>query len=275
MCLSNLIYGQDTNLQSKTYKHLLVSEQNIEYKIIVTLPPNYDNSKTYQTLYYLDAWWLEDIIKGNYNILNRVKAVEQIVLVGISIDGTPDQFTKQRTRDYTPTPYDMKFPFILPLEFGSFFVDSTNSGRSNLFKFFLKDKVFPFVSKKYSVDNNNKGFLGHSFGGLFGVYDAFDSTPLFDKHIIIAPALWWNKSLALYENMNHRFREINTKPNLFICYGETESITIVQTTDRLIKYFEDANFERLTYYFKVYENQDHVSLLPKSIYDGIKYFYKK
>ncbi|WP_034894757.1 alpha/beta hydrolase [Gillisia sp. Hel_I_29] len=275
LCSSSIIFAQEFNTKGKTYIHRLVSEKKYEYEVIVTIPPHYDDSKTYKTLYYLDAWWLEDIVKGNYTLLNRSKTVEDIVLVGISIDGSIDDFTKQRIRDYTPTPYNLNFPFILPLESGALIVDSTNSGNADNFKFFLKDKLFPFVSKKYAIDKKNRGFIGHSLGGLFGINDAMDKKPLFNKHIIISPALWYNKSIKLYEKIENDFKTSKTRANIFMCYGGSEGWSIVNSTDHLLEYFKLNKFDNLEYNFQIYEKEDHMSLLPKSIYDGIEFFYKK
>lgn len=275
VCLSSALFAQEFNAKSITNSYRLVSEQNYEYEIIVTVPPYYDESKNYKTLYYLDAWWLEDIVKGSYTLLNRTKSVEEIILVGISIDGSSDAFTKQRTRDYTPTPYAMNFPFTIPLESGSLKVDATNSGDSDAFKVFLKDKVFPFVLSKYAVAENKRGFIGHSFGGLFGMYDAMDREPLFDRHIIISPALWWNKSELLYEKINDTLRTNKISANVFLCYGASETMSIVRSTNNLVEYFKANRMDDLKYRFEIYEKENHTSLLPESIYDGIEYFYKK
>jgi predicted alpha/beta superfamily hydrolase len=215
-----------------------VSEEKNEYQILITLPPHYDASKSYATLYYLDAWWLEDIVKGTYNLLHRSKTVEEIILVGISIDGNELEFNQQRTRDYTPQPYDkdvMKFPMSIPLESGNFQITDENSGKSAAFITFIKDKVFPEISKNYSIKKEHKAFIGHSFGGLFGIYMAFDDVALFDNYIIISPALWWNKSQELYDKLATASQEDKREVNLFICYGELEGKSITNTTNRLVE----------------------------------------
>lgn len=275
ICVGYSLFAQKSNHKSKTFTHTLISEQNYEYKILVTTPLNYDKSKKYKTLYYLDAWWLEDIVKGNYTLLNITKLVEEIILVGISINGSPDEFTKQRTRDYTPTPYSMDFPFTIPMESESLLVDANNSGKAESFIRFLKSKVFPLISKEYSISSIEKGFIGHSFGGLFGMYDAMDKEPLFDKHIIIAPALWWNKSFELYKKIEENIITNKLNANIFICYGENESMSVSKSTNNLIEYINANEIDNIKYRFEIYNKDDHVSLLPKSIYDGIKYFYKK
>jgi len=278
VCYSNLIYGQNSNLKSETISHQLVSAENKEYEIIVTLPPNYDKSKTYPTLYYLDAWWLEDIVKGNNTLLYRSRITQKIILVGISTKGNELQFNEQRTLDYTPNPFDqdlMKFPLTIPIEPKALPIDSTNSGKSIEFRRFLKDKVFAFISENYPAHKYDKGIIGHSFGGLFAVHDAFSKAPLFQKHIIISPALWWNKSQQIYLNLDNNFKNSSNSANLFICYGEFESSSIKKFTDILLENFEEINSDRLKYHFEFYKNEDHVSILPKSIYSGINYFYKK
>jgi len=266
--------AQGINVKSKTSKYSLVSEDKYEYEITVTKPPFYDESKKYKTLYYLDAWWLEDVVKGDYIILNRAGIVEDVILVGISVNGSYESFTKQRTRDYTPTPNNLDFPFLQTVESGSFLADATNSGKAEAFKLFLTDKVFPFILKAYAVDNDDRGLIGHSFGGLFGIYDAMDKEPLFSKYIIISPALWWNKSLLLYERIESKLKANTTKSNIFIGYGKSESVSIVIPTDRLYNYLRENKIAQ-KYRLEVYENDDHISILPKSIYDGIEHFYKK
>jgi predicted alpha/beta superfamily hydrolase len=102
-----------------------------------------------------------------------------------------------------------------------------------------------------------------------------DKEPLFNRHIIISPALWWNKSLKLYEKIENNLKTNKTKANIFICYGESENMSIVKSTNHLIEYFKKNMIDNLKYRFETYEKEDHTSLLPKSIYDGIEYFYKK
>ena len=97
---------------SRTKIHELVSEENSSYNLRITLPNNYDHNKTYKTLYYLDAWWLSEIVAGSYAILQLSDKVEPIILIGITLDGNLKDWNIQRTLDFTPSAYDiskMKF----------------------------------------------------------------------------------------------------------------------------------------------------------------------
>lgn len=275
--IGNSFAVQD-NSTSKTFTHKLTSDEGIEYLIKVTTPPGYSEDKKYSTLYYLDAWWLEDLVKGTYNILNYSKNVETVILVGITITGNELKFNEQRTRDYTPTPYDidiMKFPFSIPLKTGPFKVTNENSGKSFSFRKFLKNKVFKEVIESYSTDQCNRAFLGHSFGGLFGIYELVKEDTFFTDYIIIAPALWWNKSNGLYEGLEKINKTKDWSANLYICYGDSNDLFIVKSTDKFISYLNSNNINGLKYKFIKYSDDDHVSVLPKAIYDGLEYLYQK
>ena len=271
-------YAFQDNSTSKTITHRLVSDEGIEYLIKVTTPPGYSEDKKYSTLYYLDAWWLEDLVKGTYNILNYSKNIETVILVGITITGNELNFNEQRTRDYTPAPYDidiMKFPFSIPLKSGLFKVTNENSGKSVLFRKFLKNKVFKKIIESYSINQSKRAFLGHSFGGLFGIYELIKEDILFTDYIIIAPALWWNKSNGLYESLKSINKIKDWSPNLYICYGDANDLFIVKSTNKFISYLNSNNINRLKYKFIKYSDDDHVSVLPKAIYDGLMYVYQK
>ncbi|MDC7998021.1 alpha/beta hydrolase [Gilvibacter sediminis] len=275
-------FGKSFALQddspSKTYTHELISEAGNEYLIKVTTPPDYSTDKQYATLYYLDAWWLEDLVNGTYNVLNYSQNMEPVILVGISLKGNERDFNAQRTRDYTPTPFDMqlmKFPFSIPLKSGVFEVNEENSGGATLFRKFLKDKVFEVISSSYAVNENKRGFLGHSFGGLFGVYELFKEDSLFTDYIVIAPALWWNKSEGLYESLT-RIQELDSwSANLYICYGALNDLFVVKWTDRFVAQLESNPVKGLNYKFVQYPEDDHVSVLPKAIYDGLQFLFLK
>jgi len=274
----NLLQAQEDTQHSQTFTHKMISEEHIEYIIKVTPPPNYDDSKVYPTLYYLDAWWLEDIVKGTYTLLNYSGAVKEVLLVGISIDGDELKFNERRTLDYTPAPYDldsMKFTFSIPLKPTPLLVTSDNSGAASTFRKFLSNKVFPEISKHYAVNQNDRALLGHSFGGLFGIYDMAERDHLFNSYIIISPSLWWNRSAKLYEKIAQTFKTRDTPINLFFCYGESENNGIVKWSNVLNDYLKSKEFSILSYEFVSYDKRDHTSVLPESIYDGIKYLYEK
>ena len=96
------VFGQKTELGYKTKNYTVYSEDKDEYILKITFPRNYNSDKEYKTLYYLDAYWLAEITLGSYTILDLCNYVEDVVFVGISLNGTQKDWQKQRDMDFTP-----------------------------------------------------------------------------------------------------------------------------------------------------------------------------
>jgi predicted alpha/beta superfamily hydrolase len=97
--------GQEPELGYKTENHKIYSQDKDEYILKITFPRNYSSKKEYKTLYYLDAYWLTEITRGSYTILDLCNYVEDVVFVGISIDGSEKDWHKQRDMDFTPSKF--------------------------------------------------------------------------------------------------------------------------------------------------------------------------
>jgi predicted alpha/beta superfamily hydrolase len=76
------ILGQQIREQNIIESHKISSKKQ-HYVIKITFPPNYDIGNNYNVLYYLDAWFLSDVVTGSYNILNRYEYADDVVLIGI------------------------------------------------------------------------------------------------------------------------------------------------------------------------------------------------
>lgn len=282
----NFAFAQQIREQNITKLHK-VSSGSQNYLIKITFPPNYNSSKEYNVLYYLDAWFISDVVTGSYNVLNRCDYVENIVLVGISIEGNEYDFNKQRVMDFTPSKYKMSdrmkalggnrtYPVIKSgAGNNAVLMNSETTGGADIFINFLSGKLFPFVEKKYPNLNNRKGFLGHSLGGLFGAYLLQKKPKLIDDYILISGSLGWNQKEILKEELFKDFKNSTSLKQLFLSYGaaETKLTTIPnEKFNTIIKKLERKN---LNYYMKVYEKANHHSILSRAIYDGLLYIYKK
>ena len=94
------------------------------YNLIITLPPDYQPKKEYKILYYLDAWWLKDLVMGCYRIKSLASKtisnnLDELILVGISSVGDERAWNRQRNMDFTPSKFNSKFKLTKELRFGS------------------------------------------------------------------------------------------------------------------------------------------------------------
>ncbi|BAO56187.1 putative esterase [Nonlabens marinus S1-08] len=270
------VVGQQVKSPDLSQEHLLSSEQGKNYLIKVQLPITYQDSIDYPVLYYLDAWWLEDSVVGAFTLLQGSRKVRAAILVGISTTGNEYEFNKQRTRDYTPTPFEMEklgFPMVIFSQPKFFEITRGNSGSSELFTSFLTNILFPFIDGTYNTDIKDRSILGHSLGGLFGIHNLSSAQPTFDNYISISPSLWWIKDDNYYESLYRNFSNEVSKKKLFLCYGSSEGLLITTWTDKLNEYLLTKGLPVDHFKFVKYPDEDHTSVLPESIYEGLEFLY--
>lgn len=243
------------------------------YELTITLPPDYQPENEYKILYYLDAWWLKDLVPGCYRLKSLSNKstennLDELILVGISSIGNDEDWNRQRNMDFTPSKSSLK----LSIKQGNVELNDKTTGGAEEFLRFLEDEVIKSVEGKYKVNSSSRGILGHSFGGLFGFYAYLNSPGLFSNYILISPAIWWNQSELL---VNKEYLSKGKRVNMFIAVGTNEAKML---KDPITNFVDEVNQEKNTninLQYKQYEGANHHSLLPQSIYDGIELLYTK
>ncbi|MCH6236070.1 alpha/beta hydrolase [Cognataquiflexum rubidum] len=255
----------------KTIIKQLNNDKGQAYELAITLPSNYQLDKEYKILYYLDAYWLQDLVRGCYRLKSMSSEMDEVILVGILSVGNEKDWHKQRNMDYTPSVYDLSW-LNLKIEFGGMFLDETNTGGAEHFMQFLKNRVIPSIEKEYKVDAKTRGILGHSFGGLLAFYSFVNYNDLFANYILIAPAIWWNDS-EIFQDKASLLSQKEAK--MFIAMGTGEINMLKIPLGELTEELKSKDNEKLVMTYKQYENATHNSVIPQGIYDGIELLYTK
>lgn len=260
-----------SNYGSTSESRILASDDGTDYKITITKPEGYDPDSPYSVLYYLDAWWLSELIRGNHAIASLSNNIEAIILVGISADGDETDWHRQRNMDYTPSPYSKK---IMGIQMSGGFgkLDSSSTGGANDFIKFLESKVFPVVEKEHSkiVD---RGLMGHSFGGLFGAYVLQSRPDIFQNLFLISPAVWWNRSEILEDELFEEAR--NEHPKIYVAVGRDEISMLTKPVTRLNSLLSFTHDDSNNYKYQIFDETNHNSILPQAIYQGLVFMYGK
>lgn len=243
------------------------------YNLIITLPPDFKPEKEYKILYYLDAWWLKDLVSGCYRIKalsNKTLAnnMDELILVGIESVGNEKAWNKQRLMDFTPSKSNLNYVY----DYGGVQLNKETTGGAEAFLQFFKNQIIKEVEDEYKVDPSTRGILGHSFGGLVGFYSYVNHSDLFSNYILIAPSIWWNDS-EIFQDKESIISKRDV--NMFIAMGTAEHRMLVKPMAVLIEELKLKKNNKLKMTYKSYENADHQSLLPQSIYDGIELLYTK
>ncbi|AXT20623.1 alpha/beta hydrolase [Flavobacteriaceae bacterium AU392] len=270
---------QTTLYGAVTYDHIIKSDERKEYRVSITLPPGFSPKLSYETLYYLDSWGLKELVCGTYALANLSDYVKSIILVGISTNGDEYDHYVQRALDYTPSPFHTELNNGMIIQLNSrngqsFSIDSLNTGGAKKFINFLETKVFSLVKEKYPNVSEVKGLIGHSLGGLFGVYVTNKRPDIFKNLIIISPSMWWNNKELFNDEFDKNYKSISTEIKMYTAIGSNEDKRLIKEPfsklSNILSSIENTNF---SYKVKSYEGQNHNSVLLQSIFDGLIYLY--
>ena len=199
------------------------------------------------------------------------KSIEPIVLVGISAEGDELNWHLQRNYDYTPSPYNEGL-MGFTLNAGLAKLDSASTGGANEFIQFLENDVFDYIAGKYP-NVEEKGFIGHSFGGLLGVYIIRNRPEIFKNVILISPSVWWNRSEILVDELFNTIASklINTK--IYLSVGGAEAKLLTRSVSKLDSLLSNLSEHHLSYKYEVFDNANHNSVIPQSVYNGLDFMY--
>jgi len=251
-------------------KHLN-NDKGKPYELAITLPSAYQPDKEYKILYYLDGYWLQDLVRGCYRLKAMSTSMEELILVGILSVGDEKDWHSQRNMDYTPSVYDLS-KMKLKMDAGGMSLDETTTGGAESFMQFLKNRIIPIVEKEYKVNADSRGILGHSFGGLLAFYSFVNYNDLFANYILIAPAIWWNDS-EIFQDKASLLSQKEAK--MFIAMGTGEINMLKIPLGELTEELKSKDNEKLVMTYKQYENATHNSVIPQGIYDGIELLYTR
>ena len=170
---SPVVIGEAVQLQSSTLKE--------SRTLLISKPAGYDNSKDrYSVLYLLDGETHFHYTTGIASFLSGNDRIPKMLLVGIVSGGTA-----RRTRDLTS---------LSAAETDNRF--SPGNGGADAFLAFIADELIPFVDKTYRT-RPYRMLIGHSFGGLFGIYALIKRPSLFSAGIAADPSLYWNNEAVV------------------------------------------------------------------------------
>lgn len=276
LCFSaSTAFAQNADYGSTTNSYQVMSENEQNYVLKITLPKDFDPQKTYKSLYYLDAWWLAESVLGAHALLSITEQIEDVVLIGVSVDGSLRDWNVQRTIDFTPSIYTMPITQNSGTGENAIPLDSTTTGGAKAFADFLSTSVIGFMEDKHPNLSASRALLGHSFGGLFGFYLLQNRPELFTEYLMVSPALWWNKPEMLQESMFEQFARLDSPIKLFLAYGETEIGWITRSAVRTDEIIQSLAKTNMKYAFAPYPSRNHNSVLPGAIYDGLFFLYGK
>jgi predicted alpha/beta superfamily hydrolase len=138
-----------------------------------------------------------------------------------------------------------------------------------MFRSFIADQVFPFIAAHYPV-TNDRTFIGHSYGGLFGTYILLTKPDMFCRYIIVSPSLWFDNGLLLKQRPLNQV--IHARAFFAIGSLETQAATGAPMIQDLTHFTERLKAQRnvgLEVTLDVREGESHESIFPGAVTQGL------
>ena len=237
---SNSSQPNDPIPEHETFK--IQSRQVGEERVInVWTPDNYKSGKdSLPVMYMADGGTKEDFphIANTLAKLIKEKKIQPLILVGIE--------NTQRRRDLTGFTEVAKDKEIAPVV-----------GGSEKFRAFIKDELFPEISKRYRT-TTEKSIIGESASGLF-VMETFFLTPeMFDNYIAFDPSLWWNNHYLVRTAKDHLANFPRSVKRVWFASSNAEDVS--PFTKKLADIFKTENKENIKWNFLDEPKEKHTTI---------------
>lgn len=248
---------------NNTFMHQVKSKSNgVSYRLYISLPKHYASTKKhYPVIYLLDADYSFALAKQITDHLSARHKLKETIIVGIAYADS-EKYKANRTRDYTPS-------FVENGGYGPKY--QKDSGGAEKFYQFIESELLPLIQRHYRVEKNAT-LIGHSFGGLFGMYVFLHHLETFQNYILVSPSLWYDDHLLLRTAQNKDKLDSNQLTNLFMFVGDEENNGDYQMINDVIKFEEILNqssHKNLSATIQIIPNAEHDTVFPTALSRGL------
>ena len=219
-----------------------------EFQISVALPLLHpgDTPISYPVLYLFDANFYFGGVTEVTRLMRVCNEFPSSIVVGIGypFDGPVNEMIDTvvgwRTRDFTPVVSREKEQEVLD---STPTLKTVTSGGADKFHQFVEQELIPLVEADYPIDSTNRTLIGHSWGGLFGLYSLFRDPLLYRNYLICSPDLPYADGIVFeYEEAYARTHD-SLSVRLFISQGGREAS---EHNQRLMSILEGRQYHDLS-----------------------------
>jgi predicted alpha/beta superfamily hydrolase len=264
--LSALLLGGVTPSQAEpvtldgTEQWTMTNAQGHEYRIMISLPEGDVPTAGYPVIYLLDG----NAYFPAFHAAKRAQArLRGAVLVAIGYpSSTPLDFVRRAFDMSPPAPQDRNTP---------------PQGGQDVFLDFIETRLMPKVSQQFKINPDQRSLVGHSFGGMLGVYALFTRPLLFQHVVAVSPSLWWQDKYLLGPEREFTKRALAgqvdlTQSSLTVLMGERDSVQMIQDASALQLRLQGLSQLGLRSGFLVEPGEDHASVpfrVPNRVLDEL------
>jgi len=233
-----LSFGQEMTIQSEVF--------NQNRTVLISLPAEYANKENRYPVVYLTDGSVKRLclLRSVVDLLADDNKMPNAILVGI-VHGN-------RNNELTPAKSDGESPLLR----------------------FMRQELFSVIESTFRT-MPSRIYVGHSRGGLFGVYCLLHDPEMFAAQIDVDPSLWWNdgelvNSLATFLKKNPDFEN-----SLFVSETREMQSENGEHFDRLNEVMRRKSNPLFTYGFlELPPAESHNSAILPALYEGLQEIFK-
>ena len=248
-----------------------------EYQLYISFPGSYSTKDTtkYPVLYALDGRVGFPLFNYARETGETAKELEEVIIVGIGCGLDKASTDINRSYDFTPSR-----DTILDRSLAKRYSISTTTPLTGGAEKFLKcitTEIIPYVDAHYKT-TNDRGLMGHSFGGLFTAYCLLNSNGVFNRYGISSPSFWWNNGEILNQAIsffsNNKTWDIpSTK--VYVAVGKNEGPRMVPDMVKFSMLLESRAYKNISLNWHIFEDETHSSVIPAALSRGLSILYGK
>ena len=223
-----------------------------DYRLWVSLPAGYMASpaKRYPVLYLLDGSIALPAAATIYRVSHH--SSDSLILVGIEYSN-PAHMKMYRQLDLTPPPSAHADSGLLGLA-----RERKCCGGAVMTRV-IREEIIPLIDRLYRT-TDDRGLLGHSYGGLLANYILFADPDLFRRYAITSPSLWWDHSAIFEQEAAWAKAHTTLRKKVFFSIGSLENVTMTYGAKRMAATLQARRYEGLDLTFFELVGAFHTSM---------------
>jgi predicted alpha/beta superfamily hydrolase len=200
----------------------------------------------------------------------------RLILVGIGYDtDDPVELMRIRERDFLPTNV-ISAEKLKRLKYAP-------PGQGDRFLRFIRKELKPFINASYRTIPDDSTYVGHSHGGLFGLYTLFQHPNTFNRYVIGSPSIHHDNDVILTYEQDYAANHDDLPARVFLSVGEREELDdplidpafkFVTNVSALAKTLLGRGYPGLQLTTRVFEGQSHASVMPMAFSYGLRAVFK-
>lgn len=251
------------------------------YQISIALPSNYaPGHAPYAVLFAADANAQFGTIVETARLLSLGGLIPPLVVVGIGYANPGQGYVASfapRSLDLTPTVSAKDLAYLENFAHAVDFPVPTATGGADEFLTFLRGELVPYIEAHYNVSHQDRAWLGHSYGGLFGAYALLHNDGLFQRFVIGSPSLFYDDGAIFRAEESYAATHKAMPARLYLSVGAEEENDgddrMVGNLAHLAAQLRQRHYDGLTVESEIFNGETHASVIPLTIFKGLRSIY--